>query len=145
MEPITAISTALTVTKSAAELSTKLYDFGKGLKDRDQKHQVGEMLDALTALKRSASELEDENRELRDAARFKSDDYEFRTPFYYHKAHSGRPLCAKCFAQKTEGPMGEAGQGCNEAYRMCLVCNNTVEVGDSVHRVRHLPMGNAGY
>lgn len=105
------------------------------------------MLDALTELKRSASELEDQNRELREKLRFKSDDYEFRTPFYYHKARLSQPLCAMCFAQKTEGPMGERGQGCNEAYRRCLVCNNTVEVGDSVHSARRSPSitDNTGY
>jgi hypothetical protein len=145
MEPITAISTAITLTKSAAELSKKLYDFGKGLKDRDEKRQVDEMVDALTELKRSASELEDENRDLREKLRFKSDDYEFRTPFYYHKARSNQPFCAKCFAQKIEAPMGEQGQDCNEAYRKCLVCSNFVEVGNSVYRTRHLPIGGTGY
>jgi hypothetical protein len=139
MEPITTVTTALSLTKSAAELSKKLYDFGKGLKDREQKHQVEEMQDTLTEFKRSAAELEDQNRDLREKLRFKSDDYEFRNPFYYHKARPSQPLCAMCFAKKTEGPMGERGQGCNEDYRRCLVCNNTVEVR---HSVREPPVIN---
>jgi hypothetical protein len=145
MEPVTTVTTAWTIAKTAGEISKKLYEFGKGLKDREAKQQVDEIVDKLRDLKQSASELEDQNRELRETLRFKSDDYEFRTPFYYHKARPNQPLCAKCFAQKTEGPIGERGQDCNEAYRRCLVCYNTVEVGDSVHSARRLPMGNAGY
>ena len=145
MEPVTTVTSAWTIAKTAGEISKKLYEFGKGLKDREAKQQVDEIVDKLRDLKQSASELEDQNRELREKLRFKSDDYEFRNPFYYHKDHPDQPLCAKCFAQKTEGPMGVRGQNCNEAYRRCLVCHNTVEVGESVHRVQHLPMGNAGY
>src|SRR5207302_7153719 len=117
----------------AGEISKKLYELGKGLKDREAKHQVDEILDKLRELKHSASELEDENRDLREKLRFKSAEYEFRTPFWYHTATPERPLCAKCFANGIAAPMGEPGQGCNEAYRRCLVCHNSVQVG------RHQP------
>jgi hypothetical protein len=50
-------------------------------KDRDAKQQVDEILDKLRELKQGASELEDQNREPRDKLRFKTGDYEFRTPF----------------------------------------------------------------
>jgi hypothetical protein len=134
MEPVTTVTTAWTIAKTAGEISKKLYEFGKGLKDREAKQQVDEIVDKLRDLKQSASELEDQNRELRETLRFKSDDYEFRNPFYYHKARLSQPLCAMCFSQKTEGPMGEKGQGCNETYRRCLVCNNHVEVWPIVVR-----------
>ena len=114
--------------KTAGEISKKLYEFGKGLKDREEKRQVDEILDKLRELKQSASELEDENRELREKLRFKSDDYEFRTPFYYEKSRPNQPLCPKCFASKITAPMGEPGQDCNEDYRRCLVCHEGVAI-----------------
>jgi hypothetical protein len=124
MEPITVISIA----KTAGEISKKLYEFGKSLKDRDAKQHVEEILDKLRELKQSASELEDENRELREKLRFKSDAYEFRTPFYYEKAQPDRALCPKCFAKNIAAPMGEPGQDCNPNHRCCLVCENYIEV-----------------
>ena len=124
----TTVTTAWTVTKNAGEISTKLHEFWKGLKDRDAKRQVEEILDKVGELKHCASKLEDENRELREKLRFKSDEYEFRTPFQYHKSHPDRPLCVKCFAQNIEAPMGEPGQGCTPDYRKCLVCGDFVQV-----------------
>jgi hypothetical protein len=128
MEPVTTVTTAWTIARTAGEVSKKLYDFGKSLKDREAKQQVEEILDKVRELKQSASELEDENRELREKLRFKSDEYEFRTPFRYHRAHPDQPLCPKCFASNIAAPMGEPGQGCNSDYRLCLVCNHSVEV-----------------
>ena len=43
---------------------------------------------------RAASELEDENRELREKLRFNSNEYEFRAPFWYHKANAQQPQWA---------------------------------------------------
>jgi hypothetical protein len=99
-----------TIAKTAGEIGKKLYELGKSLKDREAKHQVDEIVDKLRELKQSASELEDENRDLREKLRFKSDAYEFRTPFWYDKAHPGRPLCAQCFAKNIAAPMGEPGK-----------------------------------
>ena len=128
MEPITTVTSAWTIAKTAGEISNKLYEFGKSLRDRQAREQIDEILDKLRELKQSASELEDENRDLREKLRFKSDDYEFRSPFWYDKAHGDQPLCAKCFAKSIAAPMGEPGQGCNTRYRRCLVCNARVEV-----------------
>lgn len=44
----------------------------------------------MRELKQSASNLEDENRELREKLRFKSDAYEFRNPFWSDKANADR-------------------------------------------------------
>ena len=122
MDPVTTTTTALSLVKTAGEISKKLYEVGKSLKDREAKQQVDEILDQVRELKQSASELEDENRELRERLRFKSDDYEFHTPFYYEKAYPERPLCPKCFAKNIPAPMDKPGHGCAPNYRVCLVC-----------------------
>ena len=133
MEPVTTVTTAWSIAKTAGEISKKLYDFARSLKDREAKQQVDEILAKLRELKQSASELEDDNRDLREKLRFKSGDYEFHSPFWYEKVRPDQPLCAKCFANKIVAPMGEPGQGVNDRYRLCLVCGNAVEVG---HRTR---------
>ena len=134
MEPVTTVTTAWSIAKTAAEISKKLYDFARSLKDREAKQRVDEILDKLRELKQSASELEDENRDLREKLRFKSEDYEFHSPFWYDKVKPDQPLCPKCFANKTAAPMGEPGQGCNPRYRRCLVCEDCVEVGHRTHQ-----------
>ncbi len=128
MEPATTVTTAWGIVKAASEISKKLYEFGKGLKDREAKQQVDEILDQVRELKQSASQLEDENRELRDKLRFKSDDFEFKTPFWYNRTTPNRPLCPKCFSNNIPAPMGELGQGCSRDYRRCLVCAESVQV-----------------
>lgn len=128
MEPVTTISATLSIAKTAGEILKRLYDFGKTLRDRDARQQLDEIMDKIRELKQSAYELEDENHVLREKLRFKSEEYEFRTPFYYHTAESDRPLCPKCFASNIPAPMGEPGQGCSSNYRRCLVCKNSVQV-----------------
>jgi hypothetical protein len=139
MDPITTVTGTWTIAKTAGEISKKLYEFGKSLKDRELKQQIDEILDNVRELKQSASQLEDENRELRERLRFKTDDYEFRTPFYFEKSHQDRPLCPKCFAKNTPAPMGEPEHGSFE-YRRCLVCGNTVQIGEAVRQARIRPI-----
>jgi hypothetical protein len=127
MEPVT-VTTAWSIAKAAGEISRKLYNFGKSLKDREAKQQIEDILDKVRELKQSASELEDENRDLREKLRFNNDDYEFRSPFWYDKSRPNLPLCPKCFAKNIAAPMGEPGQGVNNRYRLCLVCENAIEV-----------------
>jgi hypothetical protein len=136
MEPVTAITTTWTIAKTAGEISKKLFEFGKALKDREAKQQIDEILDKVRELKQSASELEDENRGLREKLRFKSDDHEFRTPFWYTKAQSDRPLCPKCFADEIAAPMSEPFPGGTIDYRRCLVCGNAFEVGQHSPQMR---------
>jgi hypothetical protein len=151
MEPVTTVTTAWTIAKALGEISKKLYEVGKGLKDREARQQVDQILDKVRELKQCASELEDENRELREKLRFKGDEYEFRNPFYYHKAKPDQPLCPKCFASYIAAPMGEPGQGCTSNYRQCLVCRNCVEVSHHTRASRGGPIrrpwrpGRAGY
>lgn len=140
MEPVSTVTSAWTIAKTAGEISKKLYELGKTIKDRDTKRQVDEITDELRELKHKASLLEDENRELREELRFKSDDYDFRTPFWYDKAHPDRALCAKCFAKGTPAPMGEQGHSCSPEYRRCLVCSDIVRVTQEVHRIGEAPI-----
>jgi hypothetical protein len=122
MEPVTTVTTAWTIAKTAGEVSKKLYEFGKSLKDRDLKQEIDEILDQVRELKQSASHLEDENRTLREMLRFKTEQYEFRLPFYYDKSHNDQPLCPKCFASSVPAPMGAPFQESDGTYRQCLVC-----------------------
>lgn len=129
MEPVSTITGALSFAKAAAEVSKKLYDLGKDIKDRDMKQRLDEILDQVRDLKRSASELEDENRTLREKLRFKSDDFEFRNPFWYEKTKPEQPLCAKCFAKNLAAPMSELRGESSINYRKCLVCANVEVLG----------------
>jgi len=130
MEPLSTVTGVLTIVKSAGDISNKLNELWKTTKDRETKRQIEVILDKLHELKQSAGALEDENRTLGEKLRFKSDDFEFRTPFWFAKDSPQQPLCAKCFAQQIAAPMGEPGQGCNESYRRCLVCYNIVQVAE---------------
>ena len=116
MKPVTTVTTAWTIAKTAGEVSKKLYEFGKSLKDREAKQRVDEILDQLRELKQSASELEDQNRELREKLRFKSDAFEFRNPFWYEKTNPEQLFCPKCFVQNIAVPMREST---GSSYRSC--------------------------
>jgi hypothetical protein len=118
MDPVTGWAIA----KAAGEISKKLYEFGKGLKDHEAKQKVDEIVDKLRELKQSASELEDENRELRELLRFKKDDFEFQNPYWIEKSHPERPLCPKCFAKQLIGPLTEEYE-LNGPVRRCLACD----------------------
>ncbi|MDP9161980.1 MAG: hypothetical protein M3O09_17360 [Acidobacteriota bacterium] len=128
MEPVTTITTTWGIAKALGEISKKLYDFMQDLKDREAKQHIDEILDEVRRLKHSAWELEDENRQLIERLRFKSDEYIFRSPLYYHKSRLDEALCPKCFAKGIPAPMGKPGQGVNEEYCLCLVCDQTVQV-----------------
>ena len=117
MDPIT-IGTAWTITKTAGEISKKLFEFGKTLKDREAKQHVDEIVDNLRDLKQRASEFGRDRTSSRmdERNRLKSDEYEFRNPFWYHKAHPKQRLCPKCFAKGIAAAMGDTSD-------RCLVCS----------------------
>jgi len=125
VDPVTAWGLAKTVT----DVTRNLYDAAKSVKDHETKQKIDEVLDVLRDLKQTASELEDENRALRERLRFKSDEYEFKTPFWYERRKPDQPLCAKCFAKNTAAPMGEPYTGAGGRFRRCLVCDSSVQVG----------------
>ena len=120
--------TGWTLVKSVAEATSKLYEIAKGLKDREAKQKLDEVLDELREFKRQASEVEDQNRELREKLRFKSDDFEFKNPFWYEKNHPDRALCPKCFAKQIIAPVAEQFQGVSGvSFRRCLHCETSIE------------------
>jgi hypothetical protein len=119
VDPVTSWS----LVKTIADATKKLYDVAKGLKDYETKQKLDEVLDELRELKQSASKLEDENREQREKLRFKSDQYEFRNPFWYAKDNPQVPLCAKCHSQHVAAPMSEKYTTDFGVFRQCLVCD----------------------
>ncbi|MGC9994619.1 MAG: hypothetical protein ABSE79_04805 [Terriglobia bacterium] len=126
MEPVTTVATAWTIAKTAGEISKKLYEFGKGLKDREAKNQIDEILDKVRELKQSASELEDQNRELKEKLRFRSEDFEFKNPFWFEKSHPDRALCPKCFVDELVAPVSEPIGSTSGTYRRCFHCGEAI-------------------
>ena len=114
MEPLSTVTGVLTLAKSAADISKKLDELWKAAKDRETKQQIEVVLDKLQELKQLISALEDQNRELREKLRFKSDEYRFDNPFWYHKDHPDERLCPKCFVKNIAAPIGASDR--------CLVC-----------------------
>jgi hypothetical protein len=99
MDPMMTTVASSLLSKTASELTKKVYELVKKVKDREHQQQLDEIVGKLRELSQSASEQEDEIRDLREKLRFKSDEYEFRTPFWYHKDHPARALCPACFAK----------------------------------------------
>ena len=119
--------TGWTVVKNIADATKKLYEVAKGLKDYETKQKLDEVLDELRDLKQQASDLEDENRELRESLRFKSDDFEFKNPFYFEKKHPDRALCPKCFSKHIIAPVAAPYDNGHGVWRECLSCETTIE------------------
>lgn len=121
-----------------AEAAKKIGDILRAVKDHETKEKLNEVYDTLTSLKQNAANLEDQNRELKERLRFKSEDFEFRRPFYYDKKYPERPLCPRCFVDKEHAaPMGEPSPAkpreveiysTTGMYRQCLVCGHPVRV-----------------
>jgi hypothetical protein len=120
----------LTLFNAIATAGRTIYDIAQGTSKLETKHELLGVYDALMNLKRSAAELEDENRDLRQKLRFKSDDFELRVPFYFQREQPDQPLCAKCFAKEKIGPMSESFES-SGVWRRCLVCDNAVQVKKS--------------
>jgi hypothetical protein len=117
--------TTLTLFNAIAAAGKTVFDIAQGASNSDAKRQLMEVYDTLMNLKREAADLEDDNRNLKEKLRFKSQDFEFKNPFWYEKIRPDQPLCAKCFASGTIGPMrtirSEFGTSCT-----CLVCDTTI-------------------
>ena len=125
----------LTLFNAIATAGKNLYDAAQGVSNLDTKRQLMDIYDTLMSLKREASELEDENRDLKEKLRFKGDEFEFKNPFYYDKSQPDQPLCPKCFAAEKIGPMSEIrGSANSRAYRRCLVCDNCINLEESPRR-----------
>ena len=124
----------LTLFNAITSAGKTLYEAAQGVSNLDTKRQLMDVYDTLMNLKHEASELEDENHALKEKLRFKSEEFEFKNPFYYDRRNANQPLCPKCFSVQKIGPMGELHRYANgAAYRPCLVCDNRVEVERPPH------------
>jgi hypothetical protein len=86
-----------------------------------------ELYRKIVELEGEVIELTRENPDLKERLRFKSDDFEFRNPFWYDRARPDRPLCAKCFANQKVAPMSEPYKAAG-VWRKCLVCGNEIQI-----------------
>lgn len=94
-----------------------------------------ELYRKIVELEGEVIELTRENHTLTEKLRFRNDEFEFKNPFHYQKAHPDRPLCAKCFAKEKIGQMSEPYEGANRGlWRRCLVCDNSVKVEQRLYR-----------
>ena len=124
----------LTLFNAIATAGRTIYDLAQGTSKVEEKRQLMEVYDTLMNLKREAADLEDQNRDLKEKLRFKSDDFEFRMPFYYEKGQPERALCAKCFVEHHRAsPMGEPVRATG-VYRRCLVCGSSVQIAQASSR-----------
>lgn len=121
LEPISAINLA----KNISDLTKTLFAVAKEQQKQETKEKLNEVIDALMDLKQRAVELEDENRELKEQLRFKSDDFEYRQPFFYDKSKPNVPLCPKCFVEhKRAAPMSQqVHEDGGVIFRKCNVCD----------------------
>jgi hypothetical protein len=117
--------TGLTLFNAIATAGKNIYEIAQGVSKLETKQQLMGVYDTLMDLKKQVADLEDVNRELTLKLRFKSDDFDFRTPFYYEKAHPDRPLCPKCFSEHKTSPMSEPSSGSDSSWRTCLVCRTS--------------------
>ena len=98
----------------------------KTIGNKEAEQKLATIYDSLWELRDKARELEDENRQLRDQLRFNGGDYEFRTPYRYHKDKPDEPLCVKCFVNHKIAQMSQRmGSISDGFYRKCLVCSST--------------------
>jgi hypothetical protein len=117
----------LTLFNAIASAGKAIYEIAQGTSKLETKQQLMDVYDTLMNLKREAANLEDLNRTLQEQLRFKSEEFEFKNPFWYEKTHLDRPLCAKCFANERIGPMSDSYEALGQR-RHCLVCDNTVQL-----------------
>ena len=122
IDPITGWS----LVKTIADATKNLYEVAKGLKDHETKQKVDEILDRLRDLKQQASELEDENHELRKKLRFRGDEFHFTNPFWFRTGDVAQAFCPKCFAKEIAAPMTKSFTTNGTMYRRCLVCGDVV-------------------
>lgn len=110
-----------------------IYELAQGASKFEEKQRLMEVYDSLMELKARVADLEDENRHLRERLTFKSEDFEFKNPLWYEKAHPDRALCPKCLSQGRVAPVGEEYDNRVGRFRNCLSCDTATRVGPSRH------------
>ena len=137
----------LTFVNTVSNVMNSVFEFSKTMTDSSAKQKFNQIYDQLMELKHQANALADENRELREKLRFKSDDFEFRQPFYYDtKKQPQQPLCPKCFSEGKTAPMSQQKKdSAGGTYRVCLVCTKTThETYGEQRSFSTLPKGGGG-
>ncbi|HEY4930085.1 MAG TPA: hypothetical protein VII23_00820 [Terriglobales bacterium] len=133
----------LALFNAIATAGKNIYEIAQGVSKIEVKQQLMEVYDTLMNLKVQVSELEDENRNLRDNLRFKGDEFVFNMPFWYEKKFPDRALCPKCFSQKVLAPMGPVTAAEGDRYRDCLVCGAVFNVSRSRISGNEFPGGGS--
>lgn len=108
--------------KTVTQVGKAIAEIAKSIGDHKVKQELNDIYDNLMSLKQDIAGLEDENRELREKLRFKSDDFEFLNPFWYEPKHPDRPLCPTCFSKERVSPVSELRRNGTRQFRRCLVC-----------------------
>jgi len=124
----------LTLFNAIATAGKTIYDIAQGTSKLEEKQQLMEVYDTLMNLKREAAELEDENHDLKSKLRFKSEEFEFKNPFWFEKKHPDRPLCPECFSKQIIAPVTEPYRGDFAIFRECLSCETSIQerrIGDA--------------
>ena len=121
------IQAKLTLFNAIATAGKTIYEIAQGTSQLEQKQQLMGVYDTLMSLKREAGELEDENHDLKQKLRFKTDDFEFKNPFWFEKKHLDRALCPKCFSKQIIAPVAAPYDNGIGVWRRCLTCDTTIE------------------
>ena len=117
----------LTLFNAIATAGKTIYEIAQGTSKLETKQQLMDVYDTLMNLKREAAELEDQNHGLKEKLRFKSDEFEFRNPFWFDKKNPDRALCPKCFSQQIVAPVAAPYNNDCGVWRKCLSCDTTIE------------------
>jgi uncharacterized protein with PIN domain len=129
----------LTLFNAIATAGRTIYELAQSASSSDTKRQMMDVYDTLMNLKRDAPDLEDQNRELKEKLRFRSDDFEFKNPYWFDKSHPDRALCPKCFADEIVAPVSKPNSNQSGTSRRCLHC------GDVFWEVRRAPSAPSSY
>jgi hypothetical protein len=117
----------LTLFNAIATAGKTIYEIAQGTSKLETKQQLMEVYDTLMNLKREAAELEDQNHDLKEKLRFKSDEFEFKNPFWFDKKNPDRALCPSCFSKQIVAPVAAPYDNGIGVWRKCLSCDTTIE------------------
>ncbi len=118
----------LTLFNAIAAAGRTIYEIAQGTSKLETKQELMDVNDTLMNLKRAAGDLEDQNRELKEKLRFKSEDFEFRNPFWFENKYPERALCPKCFSKHVLAPVATPHETASEGVsRQCLACDTSIQ------------------
>jgi hypothetical protein len=119
--------TKLVLFNAIATAGKTIYEVAQSTSKLETKQQLMDVYDTLMNLKREAGDLEDTNRDLKEKLRFRSEDFDFKNPFWFDKNFPDRPLCAKCFSKQIIAPVAAPYNSDDAVWRKCLSCDSRIE------------------